>query len=114
MSHLGRPKGKVIESARLRPVAERLSALLGRPVPVTGDALGVGTRDAVGAAQAGPGAAAREPALPRRGGEANDPEYAATLASYGDVYVNDAFGTAHRAHASTVGVASTCRPTPAC
>jgi phosphoglycerate kinase len=47
MSHLGRPNGKVVESARLRPVAQRLSVLLGRPVPITGDALGIGTRDAV-------------------------------------------------------------------
>src|SRR5688500_91652 len=53
MSHLGRPKGKVVESARLRPVAERLSNLLGRPVPITGDPLGIGTRDAVARLQAG-------------------------------------------------------------
>ena len=46
--------------------------------------------------------------------EANDPEFAKALAAYGDVYVNDAFGTAHRAHASTVGVPSCCRPTPGC
>ncbi|CAN5681483.1 phosphoglycerate kinase [soil metagenome] len=103
MSHLGRPKGKVIDSARLRPVAERLSALLRRPVPVTGDALGVGTRDAV--ARLKPGQVLLLENLRFHAEEeANDPEYAATLASYGDVYVNDAFGSAHRAHASTVGV----------
>jgi phosphoglycerate kinase len=105
MSHLGRPKGKVVESARLRPVAERLSSLLGRPVPVTGDALGIGTRDAV--ARLKPGQLLLLENLRFHGEEeANDAEYAATLASYGDVFVNDAFGTAHRAHASTVGVAS--------
>ncbi len=104
MSHLGRPKGKVVESARLRPVAERLSALLRRPVPVTGDALGIGTRDAV--ARLKPGQILLLENLRFHAEEeANDAEYAATLASYGEVYVNDAFGSAHRAHASTVGVA---------
>ena len=103
MSHLGRPKGKVVESARLRPVAQWLSGLLKLPVPITGDPLGVGTRDAV--ARLKPGQVLMLENLrfhPEE--EANDDEYARTLASYGDVYVNDAFGTAHRAHASTVGV----------
>jgi len=103
MSHLGRPKGKVVESARLRPVAQWLSALLKMPVPITGDPLGIGTRDAV--ARLKPGQVMMLENLrfhPQE--EANDDEYAKTLASYGDVYVNDAFGTAHRAHASTVGV----------
>ena len=103
MSHLGRPKGKVVESARLRPVAARLSALIGRPVPVTGDALGVGTRDAV--ARLKPGQVLMLENLRFHSEEeANDREFARTLASYGDIYVNDAFGTAHRAHASTVGI----------
>jgi phosphoglycerate kinase len=103
MSHLGRPKGKVVESFRLRPVAQWLSALLRRPVPITGDPLGIGTRDAV--ARLKPGQIMMLENLrfhPEE--EANDDEYAKTLASYGEVYVNDAFGTAHRAHASTVGV----------
>jgi phosphoglycerate kinase len=103
MSHLGRPKGKVVESARLRPVAQRLSTLLRLSVPITGDPLGVGTRDAV--ARLKPGQVLMLENLrfhPEE--EANDPDYARTLASYGDVFVNDAFGTAHRAHASTVGV----------
>jgi len=103
MSHLGRPKGKVVESARLRPVALWLSALLRTPVPITGDPLGIGTRDAV--ARLKPGQLLMLENLrfhPEE--EANEDEYAKTLASYGDVYVNDAFGTAHRAHASTVGV----------
>jgi phosphoglycerate kinase len=103
MSHLGRPKGKVIESARLRPVAQRLSTLLRRPVPITGDPLGIGTRDAV--ARLKPGQVLMLENLRfHNAEEANDDEYAKTLASYGEVYVNDAFGTAHRAHASTVGV----------
>ena len=103
MSHLGRPKGKVVESARLRPVAQRLSALLRMPVPITGDPLGVGTRDAV--ARLKPGQVLMLENLRFHSQEeSNDDEYAQTLASYADVYVNDAFGTAHRAHASTVGV----------
>jgi len=104
MSHLGRPKGKVVESARLRPVAARLSELLRRPVPVTGDALGLGTRDAVDRLKPGQ-LLMLENLRFHAEEEANDPEYARTLASYGHVFVNDAFGTAHRAHASTVGVA---------
>jgi phosphoglycerate kinase len=105
MSHLGRPNGKVVESARLRPVGQHLSALLGRPVPVTGDALGVGTRDAV--ARLKPGEVMMLENLRFHAEEEkNDPGYAKTLASYGEVYVNDAFGSAHRAHASTVGVAA--------
>lgn len=104
MSHLGRPKGRVIESARLRPVAQRLSALIGRPVPITGDALGIGTRDAV--ARLKPGQVLMLENLRFHAEEeANDDDYARTLASYGDLFVNDAFGTAHRAHASTVAVA---------
>jgi len=104
MSHLGRPKGKVVESARLRPVAARLGALLRRPVPVTGDALGLGTRDAVDRLKPGQ-LLMLENLRFHAEEEANDPDYAAALAAYGQVYVNDAFGTAHRAHASTVGVA---------
>jgi len=104
MSHLGRPNGKVIESARLRPVAERLSALLGIRVPCTGDALGIGTQDALGRMK--PGQVILLENLRFHAGEENDdPAFAEALAAYGDVYVNDAFGTAHRAHASTVGVA---------
>ncbi len=103
MSHLGRPNGKVVESARLRPVAERLSGLLRWSVPVTGDALGLGTTDAIGRLKPGQ-LLLLENLRFHAAEEANDPEFAKTLASYGQVYVNDAFGTAHRAHASTVGV----------
>jgi phosphoglycerate kinase len=103
-SHLGRPKGKVSDGLRLRPVAERLGQLLGRTVPVTGDALGIGTEDAVRRLRAGE-VLLLENLRFHAAEEANDPEFAKALASYADVYVNDAFGTAHRAHASTVGVA---------
>jgi phosphoglycerate kinase len=103
-SHLGRPDGKVTDSLRLRPVGQRLSELLRRNIPVTGDALGLGTEDAVKRLRAGE-ALLLENLRFHAEEEANDPEFAAALASYADVYVNDAFGTAHRAHASTVGVA---------
>jgi phosphoglycerate kinase len=103
-SHLGRPDGRVVEALRLRPVAVRLSALLGRTVPVTGDALGPGTQDAVRRLRPGE-VLLLENLRFHPEEEKNDPEFAKALASYADVYVNDAFGTAHRAHASTVGIA---------
>jgi phosphoglycerate kinase len=104
-SHLGRPDGKVQDGLRLRPVAERLSQLLNRNVPVTGDALGLGTEDAVRRLRSGE-ALLLENLRFHAEEERNDPKFAATLASYAEIYVNDAFGTAHRAHASTVGIAT--------
>jgi phosphoglycerate kinase len=103
-SHLGRPDGKVQDGLRLRPVGERLSQLLRRNVPVTGDALGVGTEDAVKRMRPGE-AILLENLRFHAAEEKNDPAFAKALASYADIYVNDAFGTAHRAHASTVGIA---------
>jgi phosphoglycerate kinase len=103
-SHLGRPDGKVSDSLRLRPVGLRLSELLRRNVPVTGDALGAGTEDAVKRLRNGD-AILLENLRFHAEEEKNDPEFAAKLAAYADLYVNDAFGTAHRAHASTVGIA---------
>ncbi len=103
-SHLGRPDGKVSDSLRLRPVAERLGQLMGKTVPVTGDALGVGTEDAVRRLRNGE-ILLLENLRFHAEEEKNDPAFAAALAAYCDVYVNDAFGTAHRAHASTVGIA---------
>ena len=103
-SHLGRPNGKVTDSLRLRPVGQRLTELLRRNVPVTGDALGVGTEDALRRMRPGE-IVLLENLRFHPEEEANDPDFAATLASYADLYVNDAFGTAHRAHASTVGIA---------
>jgi phosphoglycerate kinase len=103
-SHLGRPGGKVQDSLRLRPVAERLAQLLNRNVPVTGDALGSGTEDAIRRLRNGE-VLLLENLRFHAEEEKNDPAFAAALASYADIYVNDAFGTAHRAHASTVGIA---------
>jgi phosphoglycerate kinase len=103
-SHLGRPDGKVSDSLRLRPVGIRLGELLRRNVPVTGDALGMGTEDAIKRLRPGE-VLLLENLRFHAAEEQNDPEFAAKLAAYADIYVNDAFGTAHRAHASTVGIA---------
>jgi phosphoglycerate kinase len=103
-SHLGRPNGKVTDSLRLRPVGQRLTELIRRNVPVTGDALGIGTEDALKRMRPGE-IVLLENLRFHPEEEANDEAFAATLASYAEVYVNDAFGTAHRAHASTVGIA---------
>lgn len=104
MSHLGRPKGAVDPKYSLRPVAERLGALLGRPVVLAPDCVGAAVETQARALQ--PGAVLLLENLRFHAEEeANDPAFAKQLASLGDIYVNDAFGTAHRAHASTVGVA---------
>ena len=102
-SHLGRPKGKVNDALRLKPVADRLSQLLGGPVRMTGDALGPGVHDAVGKLR--PGELILLENLRFHGEEeANDPRFAKALADLADIYVDDAFGSAHRAHASTEGI----------
>jgi phosphoglycerate kinase len=104
-SHLGRPGGAPDPRFRLAPVGERLSALLGQPVPVLPDCVGPAVAAAVAALQPGQ-AVLLENLRFHPGEEANDPAFAAQLAALADLYVNDAFGTAHRAHASTVGVAA--------
>ena len=104
VSHLGRPDGMVVEKSRLAPVAKRLSELLGADVPCATDVVGP-SADATVAALPPGGVAMLENVRFEPGEEANDPAFARKLASYADVYVNDAFGTAHRAHASTAGVA---------
>ena len=108
-SHLGRPKGKPNPEYSLRPVAARLSELLGRPVVFAEDCIGEPARKAIAEASGG--------GAPARGGvvllenlrfhgeeEKNDPAFARSLAELADVYINDAFGSAHRAHASTEGI----------
>jgi len=102
-SHLGRPKGKVNDALRLKPVADRLGRLLGRTVRMTGDALGAGVDVALGKMRPGD-ILMLENLRFHAAEEANDPEFAAALASHADLYVNDAFGSAHRAHASTEGI----------
>jgi phosphoglycerate kinase len=103
-SHLGRPRGQVVEALRMAPVAERLAGLVGRPVATTGDCVGPQVEAAAGALA--PGEVLLLENLRFHAEEtANDPRFAAQLASLAEVYVNDAFGSAHRAHASTEGVA---------
>jgi phosphoglycerate kinase len=104
VSHLGRPDGKVVESARLAPVAERLSGLIGERVPCATDVVGESARALVDAMAPGEVVMVENVRF-EPGEEANDPEFAKALASLADVFVNDAFGAAHRAHASTAGVA---------
>ena len=104
MSHLGRPKGTVVESLRLTPVAARLADLLDRPVTKLGDCVGPAVERAVAAAQPGD-VILLENVRFHPEEKANDPEFARRLAALADLYVNDAFGAAHRAHASVVGVA---------
>lgn len=103
MSHLGRPKGKPKPEYSLRPVAERLSTLLGRSVRFAPDCIG-GEAQALAAALQPGDVLLLENLRFHAEEEANDPDFAAALASLGDAYVNDAFGSAHRAHASTEGV----------
>lgn len=102
-SHFGRPKGKVVDSMRLTPVAQRLSELLGQEVVKCDDCVGPEVAAAVNGLQNGQ-VALLENVRFYAGEEANDPEFAQQLAANADMYVNDAFGTAHRAHASTEGV----------
>jgi phosphoglycerate kinase len=103
-SHLGRPKGKPDPKYTLMPVAQRLAELLGADVTLTDEPVGDGARKVVGDLKAGH-VALLENLRFTAAEEANDDGFARGLASYADVYVNDAFGTAHRAHASTAGIA---------
>jgi len=104
VSHLGRPKGKVVEELRLTPVANRLSELLGREVKKAPGCIGEEVEKMVADLKEGE-VLLLENVRFYPGEEKNDPEFAKKLASLADIYVNDAFGTAHRAHASTEGVA---------
>jgi phosphoglycerate kinase len=104
MSHLGRPKGKIDEKYSLRPVAQRLDELLGRPVQFAPDCIGPEVSALVHTLQPGQVVLLENMRFhPEE--EADDEEFARQLSQLGDIYVNDAFGTAHRAHASTEGVA---------
>lgn len=103
-SHLGRPKGKVVETLRLAPVAHRLSQLIALPVKVAQDCIGAEVGKMVESLSEGD-ILFLENLRFHPEEEANDSRFARQLASLADIYVDDAFGTAHRAHASTVGVA---------
>ncbi|MGL6340457.1 MAG: phosphoglycerate kinase, partial [Waterburya sp.] len=102
-SHMGRPKGAVKEELRLTPVAKRLSELLGQEVTKCDDCVGDGVASVVNAMSNGQ-VILLENLRFHNEEEANDPEFAKQLAANADLYVNEAFGTAHRAHASTEGV----------
>jgi len=111
-SHLGRPKGKVNESMRLTPVAKRLSELLGQEVIMCSDCIGDEVAATIDSMSNG-SVALLENVRFYAEEEANDPVFAEKLAANADLFVNDAFGTAHRAHASTEGVTRYLRPSVA-
>lgn len=102
-SHLGRPKGEIKDDLRLAPVGERLGKIVGKKVKCTQDCIGTEVETAVGEMQPG-NIILLENLRFHPEEEKNDPSFAESLARLADMYVNDAFGTAHRAHASTVGV----------
>lgn len=104
VTHLGRPKGRVVEELRLDPVARRLAELLGREVRKVDDVTGPQARAAAAALEPGQVLLLENVRFDPRE-EKNDPDFARELAGLADLFVNDAFGTAHRAHASTEGVA---------
>jgi phosphoglycerate kinase len=103
MSHLGRPKGEVKPELSLNPVADRLSELLDQDVLMAPDCIGDEVKAMAESLEPGD-VLLLENTRFHPGEKKNDPEYAAQLAAMGELFVNDAFGTAHRAHASTVGV----------
>ena len=103
-SHLGRPKGQVVESLSLRPVADHLSNLLGKPVAFSPDCVGEVAKTAASKLKNGDVLLLENTRFHTQE-KANDDGFANELASLADIFVNDAFGSAHRTHASTVGVA---------
>jgi 3-phosphoglycerate kinase len=104
-SHLGRPKGEFNMAFSLKPVSEELTKLLGQEVKLAKDVIGEDAQKLVSELQEGQ-AILLENVRFHKEEEENDPEFAKKLASFAEIYVNDAFGTAHRAHASTAGVAA--------
>lgn len=103
MTHLGRPKGKVVPEMSVKPIAQRLSDILGQEVFFAADCGGPESRKVTEKMQSGQVALLENVRFyPEE--EKNDPSFARDLAALGDIYVNDAFGTAHRAHASTEGI----------
>ncbi len=109
MSHLGRPKNQVVDELKMNPVADRLAELLDRPVKKLDDCVGPDVEETVKAMQPGE-VILLENTRFHAGETKNDPDFAAQLAALGEIYVNDAFGSSHRAHASTAGVTDTLRP----
>ena len=112
MSHLGRPKGETKPDLSLKPVAKRLWQLMGRKVYFCEDCVGAAAKKSIAKLSDGE-IILLENLRFHRGEEKNDPEFARALAKLGDVYINDAFGTAHRAHASTEGITRFIEPSAA-
>ncbi|HEY2033272.1 MAG TPA: phosphoglycerate kinase [Rhizomicrobium sp.] len=104
LSHFDRPKGKVVPEMSLKPIAPALAKELGKPVAFASDCVGDVAKDAVAKLKDGD-IVLLENTRFHKGEEANDPEFAKEVASLGDVFVNDAFSAAHRAHATTTGLA---------
>lgn len=104
-SHMGKPKGQINPKYSLAPVAARLGELLGQPVALTADIVGEDAKAKIAALAEGQAVLLENVRFDARE-EKNDPEFAKELAALAEIYVNDAFGTAHRAHASTAGVAA--------
>ena len=104
LAHFDRPKGMIVPAMSLKPVAEAMSRLMGQDVAFADDCVGPAATAAVSALRAGE-VLLLENVRFHTGEEANDPTFAAALAANGDLYVNDAFSAAHRAHASTEGIA---------
>ncbi|MFD1191378.1 phosphoglycerate kinase [Phenylobacterium conjunctum] len=104
LAHFDRPKGKVVPEMSLAPIAPALAKVLGAPVAFGSDCVGPAAADAIAAIKAGD-VLLLENVRFHAGEEKNDPEFAKALAANGDLYVNDAFSAAHRAHASTEGLA---------
>ena len=103
-SHMGKPKGEVVAKYSLAPVAARLTELLGQTVELAKDTIGADAKAKAAALKEGQAVLLENTRFDKRE-EKNDPEFAKELASLADIFVNDAFGAAHRAHASTAGVA---------
>ena len=104
LAHFDRPKGKVVPEMSLKPIVDALSTLLGKPVAFASDCIGDEAKSVIAALPAG-GVALLENVRFHAGEEKNDTDFARALAAVGDLYVNDAFSAAHRAHASTEGLA---------
>lgn len=104
LAHFGRPKGERVAEMSLAPVAPAVADLLGKPVAFASDCIGSAAADAIAALPDG-GVLLLENTRYHKGEEKNDPDFAKALAENGDIYVNDAFSAAHRAHGSTEGIA---------
>ncbi len=103
MAHFGRPKGKRVDKYTLRPVADHLHSLIDQPVAFSHDVIGTIPEEIIAHMKEGDVTLLQNVRF-EAGEEANDPAFAEALAKLGDIYVNDAFGAAHRAHASTAGI----------